>query len=296
MPGNAMALLASYPRSGNTWLRSYIMALSLGAEAFRASYADLDGYVPSDTAPELYTGAGIDLEALDAPAILSRRDEMLRFVHDTMPNSVLKTHTMLATVRGTPSFSAALLGPVVYAVRNPLDIAPSLARLLGTTTGNAISAMNAKNHCRYRAGTVPDLWGNWSQNVMSWTGRKSIRVLTLRYEDMVSDPARCFLLVARHLRFTAGIEKIAEAIEVTQIEHLMALENAGQFRNPSHALKEEGGKFFGQGAARDFTEKLTPEQAATLIRAHAPVMARFGYLDDRTLDFARVTKSELAVA
>ena len=111
MSSNAMALLASYPRSGNTWLRSFILALSLGPEAFRASYAELDGYVPSDTSPELYTGAGIDLEALDAATILSRRDEMLRFLYETMPNLVLKTHTMLATVRGTPALAPHSSGP-----------------------------------------------------------------------------------------------------------------------------------------------------------------------------------------
>jgi aryl sulfotransferase len=86
---------------------------------------------------------------------------------------------------------------VVYLVRDPRDVAVSLAHHNSTTIDDAIKHMNAANGviCAWRKGLAPQLrqkLTSWSGHAASWLDQTDVPVHTVRYEDMVAAPAERF--------------------------------------------------------------------------------------------------------
>ncbi len=97
----------------------------------------------------------------------------------------------------------------------------------------------------------------------------------VRYEDMLADPTPTFTAIARHLRQKPTPEQIAEAIALSSFQELQQAEvAAGDFRERS----ERADRFFREGRAGEWRDKLTPEQARRIEDKHHDMMTKFGYL------------------
>lgn len=272
--------VASYPRSGNTWVRLFIFSLMKlsGYLPSTATPYEVDNYLPWDAVAELYRVAnhGEDVPRRDRVRL---RHAVHRQLEDSgHPMKVVKSHTLFGTVGGSPLFSQEWRG-ACYLVRNPFDVAPSLSRLLNTSVDAAISIMEQPLYLS--SGRTAELWGSWSQNVDSWTGRQRDDVLVLRYEDLANEMPR----IVAHAGFTASDGVVSKAMQLTSLAQLERLEATGQARIPIKSTDQ----FFGGGATRPYQDKLSSEQARRIITAHHETMERFGYLDAEAMAFAKLS-------
>ena len=102
-------------------------------------------------------------------------------------------------------------------------------------------------------------------------------MLVVRYEDMLADPVPTFAGVAKHLRQKPTPEQIAEAVALSSFDELRDAEiAAGDFRERS----ERADRFFREGRAGEWREKLKPEQARRIEDTHRDMMSKFGYLSN----------------
>ena len=191
------------------------------------------------------------------------------------PNPVMvKTHSVLADHFGTPLITPDATAGAIYVVRNPLDIAASLASHMGFTIEGASTFM-----CR-EAALLSDSerfirvpLRSWSTHVKSWTVRPHPSLLVLRYEDMAGAPEETFGKVARFLNLERSPEQIRKAIDFTSFDRLKAEEEETGFRESSKL----GDSFFRKGKVGTWREELTLEQAQRIARYNAEQMRRFGY-------------------
>ena len=133
--------------------------------------------------------------------------------------------------------------------------------------------MNLKNAETSSTGKqVYELYGSWSQHVVSWTRKPHPAIYVMRYEDMLGEPEKTFGALARHLLFRPTEGELANAIKRSSFEQLREQEEKDGFRE----RPENAERFFREGRAGQWKEVLTPKQVKRIVDAHGEQMARFG--------------------
>jgi sulfotransferase family protein len=121
---------------------------------------------------------------------------------------------------------------------------------------------------------VNELYGSWSQHVLSWTRKPHRAIYVMRYEDMLHEPKKTFGALARHLLFKPDDAQLADAIDRSSFERLREQEEKDGFRE----RPEKAERFFREGRTGQWKDVLTPQQVQRIVDAHGEQMQRFGYL------------------
>src|SRR5437764_9074924 len=208
--------------------------------------------------------------------IAAARARVQQHVADAVEGLIfIKTHQGLVVDRGHVTINFAVTSGAIYIVRNPLDVAISYAHHLGRSIDRAIEFMNRQNaEVSGNDKQVYEVYGSWSQHVMSWTRKPHPAIYVMRYEDMLNEPQKTFGALARHLLFKPSDEQLTDAIDRSSLERLREQEEKDGFRE--RPAKAE--RFFREGRAGQWKEVLTPQQVQRIVDAHGEQMQRFGYL------------------
>lgn len=269
--------LASYPKSGNTWMRVFLANLILD-EPEPLELKRINEVCSSEPNEVWFKPfAKGEVSALGERRIAALRVKAQDRAAQLNKNIILmKTHSLYGRDHGYPTISVKASVGVIYIVRDPRDVVISAADHYGLTIDQAIEMMNDKKaRGRGMAGsTVHELMGSWSDHVRSWTGWKHTPLLVLRYEDMLADPYGQLGGVARKVGITRDEARIRRAVEFSSFEKLQAQEAETGFVEKSVNSQ----RFFRSGRAGTWRETLTADQAAAIERDHAEQMRRFGYL------------------
>ncbi len=275
--GKSIVWLASYPKSGNTWVR-----------VFLANYL-LDRTTPmpinevhriglSDSGEALYRSvARGPFRIGDYRRTLALRPEVLRrIVANRAQVNFLKTHNCRAKAFGVELIPAQLTRSAIYILRNPLDMVLSYARHYAQTPEWAAAAIGrSDNAVAGGHGAVTQFLGNWSDHVRGWARCRDFPVLVLRYEDMVEDAEAAFARVLEHVGVPVDAERLARAVRFSSFEELSRQEETAGFVERS----AHGGRFFHSGRTGEWHEALPAEAVEQIRREHGRVMREFGYLD-----------------
>jgi len=269
--------LASYPKSGNTWLR-----------AFLANYlADAPTPVDINTLPDFAYGdmrsdyyaqlAGKPADALSGEQINALRPAVHRFLASARPGMVfVKTHTLLTTLDGIATITPDATAGAIYVVRNPFDTAVSFAHHYGLGIDEGVRALCFSGLCiEPKAGHIRQVVGDWSSHAESWLRPPGLPRLTLRYEDMVGAPQGSFSRVVDFLKLPKDRERLKRAIRQSSFRVLAEQERKKGFVERSR----NADRFFRKGGVGGFRQDLNPEQVAMLIERHRPMLTELGYLD-----------------
>ena len=271
--------LASYPKSGNTWVRLFLanllkgdgsgpVALNRLGEATLAEPGTA-GFSLLDQRP--WQDWSIEEIALMRPRVQER---IAATGDGVVP---VKTHSAFVVVRGTPTINMAVTAGAVYVVRNPLDIAVSYAHHQGLPVDDILAIM-ARNMFTTptNATNVYEVMGSWSQHVASWTASASPMMHVMRYEDMLADPHAAFSGLATFMRVEVDEDAVSRAVEMSAFEQVTGQEAREGFAERTPAQD----RFFRAGRAGQWREVLSKAQVAAVIGAHREQMARFGYLPE----------------
>lgn len=278
--GGSAIWLASYPKSGNTWVRLALWSL-------RA-----DGGTPALGDIAQFGNVAIWRRLLDewleveSGHLTGAEIELLRPVlHDALfasdrPPELVKVHdAWFLTAAGRPVFDASHSHAAIYIMRDPRDVAVSWARFSDRSIDWAVrylanprATLTADGRRLHSA--VPQFIGAWSDHVTSWIDESGLDPVVVRYEDMHADLAGTLGCIAARLGWSASDAAIAGAVAATRFERLAEEERRHGFAE----MPDTATRFFVSGRAGGWRDVLTPEQAATIERDHAAVMRRFGYL------------------
>ncbi|HXD45178.1 MAG TPA: sulfotransferase domain-containing protein [Pseudolabrys sp.] len=284
--------LASYPKSGNTWFR--FLVANLGADepidindlAHRNTIASgraiFDYFLAFDSS--LLTHDELDLLRPAVHAAAAADPGPADIEADGVPGmSLIKTHdAYTANAAGEPILGGARgADGAIVLVRDPRDVAPSLANHNRSTIDEAIASMANPNaaYCFAQGREYPQvrqLLSTWSRHVASWLDQRDIPVHLIRYEDLLASPAEVFAAAMAFCGHEAPAEAIGRAVRFSHFDRLQSQEREKGFRE--WLDEDAGGRlFFRQGKAGAWTGELSEAQVARIESEHRAVMTRLGY-------------------
>ncbi|KAB7768843.1 sulfotransferase domain-containing protein [Xanthomonas maliensis] len=272
MSRTGIVWLASYPKSGNTWVRCLIASLRKGNAALT-----LDELAPAlpNAASRAWLERHLEVDIADlTPSELQPLRGAAHRRCAMQGSSVLKVHDRYDPML----FPAVATSGIVYIVRDPRDVAPSWADHAGIDLDAAIAQLAERttvSHtlARYRPQTR-QCFGSWSEHVASWLHAPGPRLL-LRYEDLLANPLQETARLAGFLGLPTAPARIAHAVAACRFEVLRDSEERHGFVERQHGQA----RFFRQGRAGAWRSALSAAQAARMLACHGPTMAWLGYHD-----------------
>jgi len=268
--------LASYPKSGNTWLRAFLANL-IANRPTPVPLAELPNYGRLEAEPELYSRiAGRPSTELSFTELCALRPQVHAAIAAAAPKTVfVKTHSMAGAMDGVPLLTPSVSAGSIYVVRNPLDVVISMSHHFGIDLDAAIDYLNNENSATENSDLfVTEFLGSWSQHVKSWADMESERILILRYEDLLEKPAKYFGKVARMIGADNDRIRVERAIRHSDFRALADMEKRDGFVE----VPIKGKRFFRAGRSNQWREKLSRDQVARIVEAHRTQMQRFGYV------------------
>ena len=268
--------LASYPKSGNTWLRAFLHNLMTDAEqpvdinkmaALTQGDSQAQWYAEFDDRPP---------PALSAEDLARLRPKVHAHIAESSANSVfVKTHNALVEVAGSAMISRSVTAGVIYVVRNPLDVALSYADHLGVQVDDVLDLMATSGFETPPSEThVPEHHSDWSSHVKSWTRTAHPALHVVRYEDMASRPAVAFAAIAGFIGINPARETLLRAVRFSSFKVLRAQEKKKGFVERTPVQKS----FFRAGKSGSWRTQLTQAQIRRMLGDHREQMQRFDYV------------------
>ncbi|TCK28077.1 sulfotransferase domain-containing protein [Ancylobacter aquaticus] len=276
---SGLTLIASYPKSGNTWLRAFLASHLRDGRPIDLN-ADLSE-VPNLTSRSLQDcHAGLEHSDLSRQEVALLRPLTSRRIAREQPG-FYKTHDSNLVPPGArePAIPPDAIDRVVCIVRDPRDVAVSAAAHFGWSLDDSVDRMADTAFCighspRRLNANVEQWISSWSAHVESWLDAGGVQLLMLRYEDLLADPLESFTQLCRFLDLDDTRHAVSRSLEESRFSALAGQEARGGFRERS---RTSTAPFFRAGKAGEWRTALPAVLAERVVGTHSRVMARVGY-------------------
>ena len=262
--------IASYPKSGNTWIRSFISTYYLSnSENFEFNLLKQIRQFPHE---KFFTNR---LENINEA--ISNWENAQKQIIKNKKIVFLKTHAALMAINNKHFTSEKYSIGGIYIVRDPRNVITSLANHYNLDFKDSFKFMTNKNKYLINDNIKKINYGNfqfissWKDHYKSWKYYKKFRILYIKYEDLENNPLDMFLKI---ISFINEIQNIKTKIDNSRVKKIL---NSINFDNLKKKESIEGfeesvyskttGKkinFFNLGKKNKWKKILTKEQIETL--------------------------------
>ena len=248
--------IASYPKSGNTWVRSFLSSyIYKNAKSFNFSDLEKIRAFPSD----------LEIN------FLRKKYGKYKFTHmaehwDIFQKNIinknkytfLKTHNALVNIKNFSFTNLNNTLGLIYIIRDPRDVAISYSSHLNLNLKDTINHMQNINLTE----KTPDnldrtLITSWSNHYNSWNLLPKKKIV-IRYEDLIDNPESSFLKILQYLNQIIPIhvdkKLITQTIELVNFNKLKLLESENGFIENKSPKKNH--KFFKEGKKKQWVVNL----------------------------------------
>ena len=276
--------LASYPKSGNTWFRAFLTALlndgvvdinRMNSDGIFSSRHTFD-FVSDISSRDLYDEE-VKLMIADVYRYIAAEENLL---------NIIKVHDYFGyDPDGNFLLPEDVTHCAIYFIRNPLDIAGSLANHMNYSIQEAVDMLNNRNECiafqQNNLNKYPQIrqyLSDWSSHVYSWTIKPPFPVIVIRYEDMLTNTFETFKKAIGFIGWQFSDEQILKAISVTSFDMLRKQEVEKGFKEKS----VKSSKFFRVGTSGNWEKELNNMQVDQIISTHSSIMSKYHYIPDKS--------------
>ena len=254
--------LASYPKSGNTWLRSLLATYFYSRDGLfnfdLLKHIDQfpqqdyfknfeDNFTKPESTSDYWLKAQMEIN----------KDKKVRF---------FKTHNAMCKINGNLFTNEKNTLGAIYIIRDPRNVVSSLANHINLSVDDAFKYMTKEDNSfsfkkkeRYLA-FVPLL--SWVLHQKSWIDSKRFPVLTIRYEDLELKTYEIFKDVLKFINKLTNSSKkldnakIKRSIRSCEFSRLQKLESEKGFPEAWINQDKTKNKFFNLGKKNDYNKLL----------------------------------------
>ena len=282
--------LASYPKSGNTLLRSMLSAYFFTKDG----KFNFDIIKNINQFPDLNLFENYGVDTSNQMEIVKNYINVQKKINEKDKNSVrfIKTHSGLSDINGHQFTNLNNSLGAIYIVRDPRSVVKSYAnhnqmslervsdRMLeyGATLGGIKNSNND-------ADRIFTYVNSWSSNYESWKAFKKFdRYLLIKYEDMIENKKSVFVSILEFIhklskaKFIIDENKLKNLLKTTSFEYMKNLEKKKGFEESVKTKNDENITFFKYGLKVNNPELLPNKIKQKLEISLKKEMEELGYL------------------
>jgi hypothetical protein len=280
--------LASYPKSGNTLVRSMLSAYFFSKDGIYNF--DLIKNIKQFPNAILFESLGLNIK--NEKELIKNYVKAQEFINKKNEIQFLKTHSYLFNIDGNIFTDLNNSLGAIYIVRDPRNIVSSLATFLNISkTKSADYLINGlqlggNKNSNKKNEIIVTYSGIWNSNFDSWKSFKfNDKYLLIKYEDLIINKENTlkkilkFIYKLKNIKLEIDESKLKNVIKSTSFESMKNLEKEKGF-SESQINQETREKipFFNLGPKNDWKKSLDLEIIKKIEKAFEKEMKELGYL------------------
>ena len=274
--------LASYPKSGNTLLRSLLASYFFSNDGdFKFNHLN---YIEQFPATHHFTKMGVDLSNevevyqnfIKAQKLINKENEKIKFI---------KTHSSLCKINNCNFTDLNNTLGVIYIVRDPRNVVTSFAHHYNLNIEKATDTLIDATRWLVKTDKMCKTFlGSWNVNYNSWK-QLNKRFMLVKYEDLVNKKKTTLIKIFKFIQTLDGSEfkidstKLNKVIKSTEFYAMQKLEKK-QIFTESIVVSESGKRktFFNLGPKNNWTKILNDKSRNKIETSFKKEMLELGYL------------------
>ena len=273
--------ISSYPKSGNTWVRTFISTYYLSSsDKFDFSMLKNIRQFPHEKF--------FDKKISDINSAINNWDLAQYNINLRNKLIFLKTHGALVKINNTAFTNKRHTLGAIYIVRDPRNVVTSLANHYQLTFDESLKFMTNKKKFLLKKSDSSN-FGNftflnsWSEHYKSWLYNKEFNLLFIKYEDLENDTLNTFKKIVKFLNKITkkdkkiDIDRLVKIIDTISFETLKKKENEEGFPEAIINNEKQTIDFFYLGKKNKWQKLLSSKQIDRINYIFNDDLKRLGY-------------------
>ena len=285
---NMIIWIASYPKSGNTWIRAMLSSFMYSKDGkFSFELLKKIPQFPLQEHLRFFTTNYWDIENISKYWI-SAQDK----INLNNQLNFLKTHYTMCSYKNLKFTNEENTLAVIYIVRDPRNLVTSLSNHFSLSLENSKQFLFSQSRRiiekpKGKFKKNNDVFihlENWGNHYKSWKNYNKNDVLIVKYEDLLKNTKLKFSEILKFLSNYINIEfneeKINNILQTTEFNYLKNLENQfGFFEAAKNVKLNKPVNFFNQGKLNDWQKLLNRNIELEITSRFSKEMKELEYLD-----------------
>ena len=275
--------IASYPKSGNTWVRSFLSAYYFSYDGnFKF---DLLKNIKQFPSKEFFNDKILSVEDAAENWLVPQRE-----IKKKQKARFLKTHNVYGAYKGKYFTTNEFTLGSIYIVRDPRNIISSLMNHYSIEEDEALKMIksifrNLKDSKDENDYSNYTFISSWSNNYNSWKSASKIKKLFIKYEDLELNRDETFLKILNFVnellnkKDEIDEKKLRNSIKSTNFDVLKKEEEKHGFSESVYSLKDNKKRiFFNLGNKNNYKNLLKQKTIEEIEKEFNKEMKEIGYL------------------
>jgi len=277
--------IASFPKSGNTWMRAFLCSylyLDFDKENF-----SFDLLKKIKRFPNLDQLNNIGIKPKSFKDVARSWIAAQNHINSNNKINLLKTHQAFGSFENFPFTDSNNTLGAIYLVRDPRDVLISYAKHMNQGIDKTLDLVLEDDSKGYineeKTDVLGEMRGSWSQHYNSWKYSNINEKIIIKYEDLVNNPFHTFSKIINYLSYLFqklsfslenSDEKIRKCIEISNFNNLQNLEKKIGFGDNI----KSGEFFFNKGTTKQWQGKLNDKILYKIEKKFKKEMKELNYI------------------
>ena len=274
--------LASYPKSGNTLVRSMLSSYFFSNDG--SFNFDLIKNIRQFPSRQLFQKYDFDFN--DTKETIKNYINIQDKINIKNSVQFVKTHSYLFNINNYAFTNLKNSLGAIYIIRDPRNVVTSWANHYSCSIEESCDYLINKTQTIEDEKQITIFHGTWKSNYQSWKSFKfQERYLLIKYEDLISDKKSTFLKILKFIcklnktKFSVNPIKLDNMLKSTTFKKMKDLEkNKGFPEAVDHRATKEKITFFNQGPDNDWKRSIDKKIVDKLEKAFKVEMEELNYL------------------
>tara|TARA_B110000196_G_scaffold112250_1_gene97552 strand:+ start:295 stop:1140 length:846 start_codon:yes stop_codon:yes gene_type:complete len=277
--------IASYPKSGNTWLRSLLSSYFFSKNGV-FNFNQLDN-IKQFSCKNLNSS---EINSSNYQTIVSKNwIPTQEIINKDKKIHFLKTHNAICSINGNSFTNQNNTVAAIYIIRDPRNVITSISNHYNLSLQDSLEFIKNKkkiifpNKKKINNHDDFNFISNWSDHYSSWKNINFAPIKIIKYEDLTRDTNKTFISIleflSKFIKFNFDKSKIKNSIDSTTFDKLAEMEREVGFAESSDStLNSKKIRFFHLGNKNTWSNLLDKNVSHDIDDFFKKEMKTLGYL------------------